>query len=228
MSLAVDLGFLVKEDKANRYEPHSLLCRLLRTPHERERVAILRIVLESFEPFLVFREELEITKDPAEAARRTKTKLALDSHREDIKDTLLSLATYSGALKAGQGNSYERDTDGMQRLLQELSSGSGEESSSIHAIREELGEHAANQVDHENVIIPLATALRHAFTEGLGREAVVHASNAIESFLTSYAESVGVDLQGASGVNAKVDRLKQQRKLPKKLQFVGKYIGPIP
>ena len=223
LALAEDLGLL--EEKSGIFFPASPLCRLLRTPHDQERAAVLRITIESYKPFLIFREELEATNDPTAAASRTKTRLDLECHREEVKDTLLNLATYSGALVASHGNVYERDLKSVSNLLLELASGSREESAAIFTVREELGAEAANLVNHEDVVLPLATSLRHASGGGAGREAVLHAGIALESFLDWYAMDRAVDLAGANGVNAKLDTLRQRQCLPKKLVFTGKYVG---
>lgn len=221
--LAEDLQ-LIKENNGT-FAPLSPLCKLLRTPQEKERAAVLRITIESFEPFQIFREELEATADASIAATRTKARLDLDCHREEIKDTLVSLATFSGALIVSHGNNYERDNKSMSNLLLELAEGSGEEAAAVYLIRCELGVGAADWVDHANVVVPLATSLRHASGGNAGREAVLHAGNAVDSFLDAYAAQCGANLQGATGINGKLDKLQNQGHLPKKLQFIGKYIG---
>lgn len=225
LELAIDMGLLKKN--GNLFEASNPLCKLLRTPHDRERAAVLRIMLESFLPFTVFREELEATKDAGIAASRTKAKIDLACHREDVKDTLLSLATYSGALIVSHGGSYERDSRSMTNLLLELAVGSEEIGAAIHIIRQELSDEAANLVDHDAVIVPLATSLRHASAGGAGREAVLHAGNAVDTFLDWYAAEQGGNLQGATGINGKLDKLQQQSRLPKKLVFIGKYVGHV-
>mgnify|MGYP000247612948 CR=1 FL=1 len=80
LALAVDLGLVA--ENAGVFLPASPLCKLLRTPQEKERAAVLRVTIESFEPFQVFREELEATADASTAATRTKARLDLDCHRE--------------------------------------------------------------------------------------------------------------------------------------------------
>ena len=225
LALAVDLGLLA--ENAGMFTPANPLCKLLRTPHDSERAAVLRIAIESYRPFLVFREELEATNDPTAAANQTKAILDLDCHREEIKDTLLNLATYSGALIASHGNAYERDLKSMSNLLQELASGSSQESAAIFAVRQELGEEASKLVDHDEVISPLASGLRHASGGSAGREAVLHAGNAVDSFLDWYANNSNLNLAGAVGINGKLEKLRQQGSLPKKLVSVGKYLGHI-
>ncbi len=224
LNLATDMGLLV--ENAGRYTSSSPLCKLLRTPQDSEKAAILRVTIESYEPFLIFREELEATADVTMAAQRTKARLDLDLHREQVKETLLNLATYSGALKAGHGNSYERDAKGLSAILDELSAGSREVAEATHTIRAELGLDAAGQVSHDQVIQPLVAGLRHA-SAGSGREAVLHAGIAIESFIDWFSGQCAGNIAGATGINAKIDRLVADNKVPKKLQNVSKYLGHV-
>lgn len=223
LNLASDMGLLSKN--AGNFTMASTLCRLLRTPQDREKAAILRVTIESYEPFLVFREEHEATDNVTDAAQRTKVKLDLDCHREQVKETLLSLATYSGALTAGQGNTYERDARGLTALLDELAAGSLEVAEATLTIREELGD-AAALVDYDQVILPLVAGLRHAAASS-GREAVLQAGIAVENFLTAVATDHATSITGANGINAKMDRLQQAGHYPPKLLNVCKYVGHV-
>lgn len=222
LALAGDLGLLdPTKDSLKELNP---ICRLLRTPHDKQRAAVIRIVLESYDVFTVFLEELQASGDPSAAAIRTKTRLQLNAHREDIKNTILGLSTYSGALIAGHGGQYQRDTDSFSTLVLELAAGAADQAAAIHEVRSRIGNDAANQTSYDNVILPLAAALRHAAGGG-AREAVVNAGNAVETFLGEYAARRGVDTAGAHGLNAKIDRLKNGNALPAKLVFNGKYLG---
>ena len=191
-----------------------------------EKAAILRVVIESYDPFLVFREELEATNDVTASAQRTKAKLDLTGHREQVKETLLSLATYSGALIAGHGNSYERDAKGISAILDELAAGSREVAEATHTVRAELGDVAAGEVNHDQVILPLVAGLRHA-AAGAGREAVLQAGIAVENFLTAVAAHHGTDIARAHGINAKMNRLVEAGHYPPKLHNICKYLGHI-
>lgn len=223
LKLAADMGLL--SENAGRFASASPLCRLLRTPQDGEKAAILRVTIESFEPFLIFREEHEATNNVTDAAQRTKAKLDLDCHREQVKETLLSLATFSGALNAGQGNTYSRDARGLTALLDELKAGSREVAEATLTIRNELGP-AAGQVNHDQVILPLVAGLRHAAASN-GREAVLQCGIAVENFLVAVAAHHGANITGANGVNAKMDRLVQAGHYPPKLHNVCKYIGHV-
>ena len=212
-------------ENAGKFSIGSPLCKLLRTPQDREKAAILRVALESYEPFQVFREEHDATGNVSDAAQRTKVKLELTCHREEVKATLLSLATYSGALTPGQGNNYSRDAQGLTALLDELVAGSREIADATQTIRLELGVDIG-LVDHTLVIQPLVAGLRHAVA-GAGREAVLQAGIAIENFLVAVAAHHGTSVTGANGVNAKMERLVSARLYPSKLHNVCKYLGHV-
>jgi hypothetical protein len=102
-----------------------------------------------------------------------------------VKATLLSLATYIGALTPGQGNNYSHDAPGLTALLDELVAGSREIADATQTIRQELGADVG-LLDHALVVQPLAAGLPHAVA-GAGREAVLQAGIAIENFLVAVA-----------------------------------------
>jgi hypothetical protein len=73
---------------------------------------------------------------------------------------------------------------------------------------------------------PLVAGLRHAVA-GAGREAVLQAGIAIENFLVAVAAHHTTNIGGASGVNAKMDRLVNAGHYPGKLHNVCKYLGHV-
>ena len=68
LNLGVDLGLLSLT--GNDYKVASPLARFLTTPHDRQKASVLRIVLESYEPFLVFRDRLTATGSADTAAQQ--------------------------------------------------------------------------------------------------------------------------------------------------------------
>jgi len=76
------------------------------------------------------------------------------------------------------------------------------------------------------VIVPLANALRRA-GHADPRGSVVEAGNALETFLDVLAAKLsGVSFSGATGINAKLDRLGSGG-LARKLIQAGKYLGAV-
>jgi hypothetical protein len=223
LRLAVDFG-LLSEDQGV-FAVSSPLCEFLATPSETHKAAVLRILLESYEPFVVFRERLQIT-NASSAAQETKVVLDLDAHREGIKDTLISLGTYSGALLTEGGGHYRLGNPSEPNPLETLAAGAADLAAAEVRVREHIGADVAAVASRVDVIVPLAEALLRARGND-GRGAVVSAGNAVESYVADLAGRVGVGLAGATGINAIIDRLDQANTLPKKLVFVGKYLGHV-
>lgn len=224
LSLAADLGFLVRTE--GKFSAVSPLCRFVVTPNQMQKAAVLRLMLESYAPFVRFRERLVATDLAQEAARQTKTILDLKAHPEDVKDTLVSLGTYSNALSTEGGGRYRPDEGAYENALDTMLQGCREAASAEARVREQLGPEASGRASREEVIIPLADAVLKA-RSGDSRGAVVAAGNAVESYLAALAGRVSVDLVGAAGLNAKLDRFDRDSKIPKKLVYVGKYLGHV-
>lgn len=224
LKLAADLGFLC--DKGGKYSTASPLCRFIITPNQMQKAAVMRVVLESYQPFVMFRQRLVATAIAATAAQQTKAALKLDAHREEVKDTLLSLGTYSHALVAEGGGRYRAEENPFENTLEILAKACKDAAAAEARVREQLGLIAAPVVTREEVIVPLADALIRA-KSGDPRGAVVRGGNAVESYLDSLADSLNVNLHGATGINAKLEKFAQAKVLPKKLVHVGKYLGHI-
>jgi hypothetical protein len=224
LDLGTDLGFLSKD--GTKYEVASPLCRFLSTPNQMQKAAVLRVLLESYTPFVVFRQRLEATELAAQAAQQTKTLLDLDAHREEIKDTLVSLGTYSHALVTEGGGRYRPEGEPAGNPLQALLASAQDATSAEALVRKQLGAEAVGTVSRDEVIVPLADAAIRA-RDNDSRGAVVSAGNAVESYLDGLATRLTVNLTGATGINAKLDRLGTGNTIPKKLIQVGKYLGNI-
>jgi hypothetical protein len=181
----------------------------------------------AYEPFIVFRERLAGTDLASTAAQQSKAALGLDAHREEIKDTLLSLGTYSHALITEGGGRYRPQDNPQEQTLLTLAQGSGDLAAAEARVREQIGADAAALVSRQEVIVPISNALIRA-RDGDARGAVVDAGNAVESFLAAFGQRLGVPaVAGAPGINAKLDRLSEAHTLPSKLVYVGKYLGHV-
>lgn len=228
LELADDLSLLSLY--VDSYQIASPLCRFILTPDQKQKAAVLRIILESYVPFTFFRERLIATMDAPEAARQTQIRFDLDAHREEVKDTLISLGTYSSALITEGGGHYSITKDSFSSSLETLAKACANVADAEVRIRDMLGNEAAEFSHREEVILPLASALMRANAND-PRGAVVEAGNAVESFLTERATRLGVSIAGAHGINAKIDKFDNAaagaNRLPKKLVFMGKYLGHI-
>ncbi|HEY3384791.1 MAG TPA: hypothetical protein VGK32_23770 [Vicinamibacterales bacterium] len=224
LALACDLGLLSKDH--SDYAVASPLCRFLITPNGAQRAAVIRVLLESYPPFLTFRERLVGTGSASTAAGQTKTALDLTAHREEIKDTLVSLGTYSDALVTEGGGRFAPQPANAENPLEVLALAAGDGAAAEGRIRAQIGEDACRLVSREDVIVPLANALLRA-TGGDPRGAVVEAGNAVESYLVALGGRAQVELTGATGINSKLDKFDRANWLSKKLVYVGKHLGHV-
>src|SRR5579859_7044496 len=113
LEMATELG-LVALNGAN-YITNSPLCRFTAIPDQ--KAAVLRILVESYHPFTVFRERLVATADLNSAAHATRTVCALPAHRDVVKETLVSLGTFSRALIPEGGGNYQLDAASLLNAL---------------------------------------------------------------------------------------------------------------
>jgi hypothetical protein len=224
LGLAEDLGLIGEEDGS--FRTASPLAQFLAHGGDAQRAVILRLLLESYEPFRVFRDRLLSTNTVATAATQTRAILDLDAHREEIKDTLLSLGTFSQALAGEGGARYLPVPPPAPNMLEHLAASAEDHAAAEARIREQLGADVVPGLPLDTVIQPLADALLRA-SQGDGRGAVVAAGNAVESFLSDMGARGAIDLSHAHGINAKVRELKDAGVLPEKVAAVGRYLGHI-
>jgi hypothetical protein len=223
LNLAVDLTLLTHN--GTDYEPSNPFVQFIATPDETRKAALLRIVLESYQPFVVFRERLLATNSADTAALQTRTILDLDAHREEIKDTLISLGTYSSALVGQGGGRYSAASSDLANPLSAVAAAAQDEASAERIIRGEIGSRA-DTLDRQEVIIPLASALLKA-NVGNAPGAVGDAARAVESFISRLADRLGVSRVGASGISQKLDKFRPGNHLPKKTVEAAKYLGQV-
>lgn len=222
LSLAQDLGLLRLQ--ANIFRPNSPLTRFIGTSEDKQKVSVFRIVLESYEPFIVFRNRLSTTCSIDMAAQQTKVLLDLSAHREEIKDTLISLGTYANALQTLGGGRYIATGESVANYLIAVAAACDDAASHEEHIRVELGG-VVDRVSRNDVLIPLSTALLKA-RSGTPADAVTDAAKAVESFLAELAARKGVSLVGSAGLGQKIEKFRSVA-LPKKIVEAGKYLVQV-
>jgi len=223
LNLAVELCLLTLDGTA--YRAVSPLCRF--TSLADQKAAVLRIIIEAYRPFIVFRERLVATADVSLAARHTKTLCELQADRDEIRDTLISLGTYSHALVTEGGGNYQLEIGSLDNMLRTIALACTDLLAAEARVRIQLGPAAEAVLSREYVILPLADALIRAKNHD-GSGAVQSAGNAVESHVDALAGRMGVGLGGATGIISKLSRFATPPKhLPAKLIHVGSYLGAI-
>jgi len=223
--MAVELRLLAKNKDV--YDCASPLCRY--TLNSEQKAAVLRVVLEDYPPFNKFRERLVATADVSVAAQQTKVLFTLSAHRDEVRDTLVSLGTYSHAIVTEGGGNYQLEVGSLANHLQVLSAACTELIASEGRVRTQLGPAAENVLvaQRDTVIVPLADALVRANNRD-GSGAVQQAGNAVEAHIDAMAARMGVPLTGATGIMRKLQKFEAPaRRLPAKLVHVGSYLGSV-
>lgn len=224
LELAVDLGLLHKT--GGKYEVGSPLCRFTQAPAPNPKMALLRILLEDYEPFRVFRSRLNTTLDAATAAEQTRVVLDLDAHRDDVAQTLISLGTFAQALVATGGGHHVPTEEPVGSTLVTLAQASSDLAAAEMEVLNQLGRDAYDISSYADVVKPLAEALVKA-GQGDSRGAVTNAGNAVESYLAELAGRHGVNVSNQHGVTSKVNTLAGAGHIPGKVKAVGAYLGNV-
>lgn len=223
LEMATDLG-LVSMAGVN-YSAASPLCRYVASATQ--KAAVLRILIESYRPFTMFRERLKETADLDKAAQAAKNFCALPASRDTVKETLLNLGTYSGALLPKGAGRYQVDAPSLANALKVIASSCVDIVQAEARVRDQLGPEASGIVDRDSVLLPLADALFRA-NQRDPDGAVQQAGNAVESHIVALARRMGVPITGANGIVQKLNRFAvTPRRLPTKLTHIGDYLGAI-
>jgi len=198
------------------------------TSARKQKAAILRFVLEQYPPYKTFKFRLALTGLAPEAAAQTRALHEIRAHRDVILSTFVDLGTYANSL-VSEGAGLYRPLEGeavdylsiIEEVIQDR------ETAELH-LRRRMGPEAVDWIDQKEVFNHLVIAYqRLALAEEDSRAPIVHAANAIESFLSQLASLHNLNIQNANGINAKTDKLFQANYLSTKHKFILKYLGHV-
>src|SRR5450759_5134503 len=98
LKMANELGLVRIDPTTGDYFPQEPFAIYLVSGKDSQKAAVLRVVLEKYEPYKAFKTRLEITGIASTAAEQVKLIFGLTPHREEIKDTLISIGTFAQSL----------------------------------------------------------------------------------------------------------------------------------
>lgn len=104
--MAQQLNLIFSKPDAT-YGSDSYLARLIVTSrNDNHRAAIMRLVLEQYEPYVTFRKRTQYTGSMDLASKQVKAIYGITSSYKDIRNTFINIGTYSRALINDGANSY--------------------------------------------------------------------------------------------------------------------------
>lgn len=225
ISMAIELQLLEQDTDTREYWVKAFLARKLVTATtDDQKAVVMRLILEQYEPYVTFKTRYGFTKSIELACRQTKILHSMTSNERDIKNTLISIATYAKALKSEGANLYSF-TDGNEdlTLINSLLAGSSLNASTLRSF---WGEQLYSFVDSTNVFSPLVDAFQKTEASPMDTRAiVVYAANAFESFLDDFSRLKSISLAGKNGIIQKRDALSSV--LSKKHRGMMEYIGQV-
>lgn len=227
LKMATQLG-LLEEIKAGVFTPRHPLAAYLVSGSLPARAAILRLVLEQYPPYKTFKQRLAVAGLAPDAATQTRALHQISAHREDILNTFVNLGTYSNSLISEGAGLFKPNEDKPDIFLSVAADAIDSKEAAELQVRRQLGAEASAWVSQQEVLDHLVTAYqRAASAKHDPRAPIVHAGNAIESFLVQLATAATVNLQNASGINAKADALHKAKTIATKHFNMLKYLGHV-
>jgi hypothetical protein len=226
-NMAVELG-LIRYDGTSLFLPKLPYSNYLVTSNAVQKASVLRFFLEEYEPYKYFKNRLLITSSSGDAANQIKAILGLTAHKTEINHTFISLGTFTNSIVTAGAGRYIPNTNEDYEFISIVEEVIHNRQTAELKIRERLGEEIIQWIDNNDVYEPIVTAFQRAANTQIDERApILHAGNAIESFLTQVANQLRVNIAGANGINAKIDRITGAGNLTVKHKNIVKYLGHI-
>ena len=161
LQMACELQLIVFDSSRGCYGTPSFLAKkLVSASSDEQKAVFMRLILEQYAPYTTFKTRYAFTKSIDLACRQTKTLHAMTSNERDVKNTLISIATYAKALRSEGANLYsfveDMDAVGIGIIEAALCSANITENS----LRSYWGESLYTFVNTSNVFDPLVEALQ--------------------------------------------------------------------
>lgn len=224
LTIATQLG-LIEKSASSRYSAKPPFAEYLVTSRDMQKAAVMRILLENYDPYKFFKSRLELSGHPNEAAQQVKVLFALNNHRDEIKETLISLGTFSQSLVTEGAGLFKPVglTFKHASYLEVVAQIAADRSVAESHLKALLSADVYRWIDQIEIFNPLTTSFQRLADGNDARAVIVYSGNAIESFLTQLGNHFTISLSSATGINAKVDTLRAQ--LTKKHQNALKFLG---
>lgn len=199
---------LINSNPDGTFGSESFLARLIvSSRNDTHKAAIMRLVLEQYEPYVKFKNRYLFTGSIDHASKQIKAMYSMSSSYKDIRNTIINVGTYSRALINDGANSYKFNQDDVS-YIEILELALKFKANDDNALCEQLGEEACSYLNKETVFNPLSEAYSKIQNFANDKNSIIlYAGNAFESFLQQIADESGVSLVGKNGISGKADAL---------------------
>ena len=208
LQMAEQLNLISHNSATGFFASQSYLARLIVSSRDdNHKAAIMRLVLEQYEPFVTFKTRYSFSDSIDLACKQVKTLYSMSSSYRDIKNSIISIATYSKAMINDGANSYFLNQDDVS-YIEILELALKFKATDDNALRNHLGDKTCNFLDIERVFNPLSDAyskIQNISTDS--KTPILYAGNAFESFLQQIADKHAISLTGKNGIGQKSDAL---------------------
>ncbi|MGA2408428.1 MAG: hypothetical protein ABSF81_17005 [Bacteroidales bacterium] len=229
LKMGVQLGLIEFNSVPDIYVPKNPFATYLVTARVEQKSVVLRLYLEQFAPYKLFKERLTITNRTTVAGEQVRAFYSLLAHRDDITNCFINLGTYTKSIISKGGGSYVvKEVEDQRDYYKELNDIISNRERAVLYLTKYLTEETSTWINREDVFDQLVTAIQRLDNiDQDTRSPILYAGNAFESFLGQYGNHVGIVLGTFNGVNSKIDELSRQGAFNTKYKNICKYIGHI-
>ena len=224
--MAEQFGLVQFDVTSSNYSSESYLARILVSARDDNyKAAIMRLVLEQYNPYVTFKTRYSYTGSMELASKQIKTLFSLQSSHKDIKNEIISIGTYAKAVINDGACIYKLNQDDVS-YIEILELALKFKATDDNALSQQLGNIVYDFIDKERVFNPLSDAYSKIQNISTDPKApIIYASNAFESFLQQIADKHGESLVGKNGIGQKCNALSAL--LSKKHRGMAEYISQV-
>lgn len=226
LAMAEQFGLVKYNPITTQYYSESYLARLLISARDdNHKAAIMRLVLEQYEPYIIFKTRYAFTRSMDLASKQLKILYSLPCSYKDIRNEIINIGTYSKAIINDGASIYKLNQDDVL-YIEMLELAIKFKATDDNALNQQLGDVVCKYISKENVFNPLSDAYSKILNISTDPKApIIYASNAFESFLQQIADKHNVSLIGKNGIGQKSNTLSSI--LSKKHRGMIEYISQV-
>lgn len=224
--MAEQLGLVKYDSTTMYYSSASHLSKLMVSARDdNHKAAIMRLVLEQYEPYISFKARYTFTGSMDLASKQIKTLHSLAASYKDIRNEIINIGTYSKAIINDGAGIYKLNQDEVS-YMEILELALKFKATDDNVLSQHLGQDVCSFIDRERVFSPLSDA--YSKIQNISTDAkapIIYASNAFESFLQQIADKYSISLVGKNGIGQKTNTLSNV--LSKKHRGMIEYISQV-